>query len=73
MTRRTKAILESIEQLNDREQQELVVTLLRKRAAAGAPAISDDELIQAAEVCFLALDRKEAADEKPGSRRGLAR
>jgi hypothetical protein len=44
------------------EQREVVAELLRKVAQWDTPPLTDDELVRQADVVFLDLDRREAAD-----------
>jgi hypothetical protein len=63
MTPTVENLLVSIEQLTDAEKHDLAVEVLRRSDIFGAPELSDEELVLAAEDLFLELDREEAESE----------
>ncbi len=63
MTPTVEHLLVSFEQLTDPEKHDLAVEVVRRTDIFGAPELSDEELILAAEDLFLALDREEAEAE----------
>src|ERR1700730_13736622 len=73
MTAAVRSILKTIDRLTEKDQEELVAALLRKLNKMDFPVLTDKEILAIAEDRFLELDAAEEANEKPKSRRGLAR
>ncbi len=64
MTPTIEHLLKSFEQLTEPEKHDLIVEMLRRTPAFDAPALSDEELVLAAEDLFLALDQEEIEAEE---------
>lgn len=63
MTAAVRSILESFERLSDAEQHQAATEILRRTATLDYPPLDDEALAQIAELTFLELDAREAADE----------
>jgi len=67
------SLLRSYEILPELEKRELAFEILRRSVQFNFPPLSDEELVLNAERLFLELDRREAKNGKPQSRRSVAR
>jgi hypothetical protein len=65
VTTAVQQLLNSFDALTDAEKQEAIAEVLRRAADLTPASLSDDELVEAAEELFLALDAREAADAQP--------
>jgi hypothetical protein len=65
MTTAVQRLLDSLQDLSDAEQHDLVVEILRRTTDSDLPSLSDDDLALSAETLFLEMDRLEAANERP--------
>jgi hypothetical protein len=68
VTVQAQEILHSFDALPDADKREVATEILRRSVDLGAPPLSDEELVFAAEEIFLRLDRNEAADAERGAR-----
>jgi hypothetical protein len=59
VTRATEKLLEEFEALPDKERSELVAELARRVALSPHDAPSDEDLVSAADMLFVDLDRRE--------------
>jgi hypothetical protein len=62
MSESAQEILESFDQLDESEKQEVASEILRRTLSFDISPLSDDELLLSAEEIFLELDRREAKD-----------
>jgi hypothetical protein len=62
MTAQVQDMLHTFDLLPDGEKREVASEILRRTLTLDVPALSDDQLVGAAEELFLQLDRSEAAD-----------
>ena len=62
MTTKAQSVLQSFEQLAEDDKREVMTAIVRSCRAVDWPAMTDDELHQAADAVFLELDRNEAED-----------
>ena len=56
-------ILDSFDRLPEPEKRELAAEIIRRTAKLEFPALTDEELVLAAEELFLEFDKREAKDE----------
>jgi hypothetical protein len=64
MTTAVQHLLDSLQNLSDAEQHELLVEILRRAVDSHLPPLSDDDLVLNAETLFLEMDRLEASNER---------
>jgi len=62
VTAQAKHIIDDFEALPDLEKREVLAELIRMARHIDYPALSDDELVAAADELFLEYDRREAAE-----------
>ncbi|HYI11777.1 MAG TPA: hypothetical protein VEK57_22150 [Thermoanaerobaculia bacterium] len=62
MTVQAKHIIEDFGGLPDPEKREVLAELIRMARHIEYPAVSDDELLSAADEVFLAYDRRETSE-----------
>jgi hypothetical protein len=62
MTAQVQEMLHTFDLLPESDKRELAGEILRRSLMLGVPALSDEQLVGAAEELFLQLDRSEAAD-----------
>lgn len=62
MTAQVQDMLHTFDLLPEGDKRELASEILRRSLMLDAPALSDEQLVGAAEELFLQLDRSEAAD-----------
>ena len=62
MTAQVQDMLHTFDLLPEGDKRELAGEILRRSLMLGVPALSDEQLVGAAEELFLQLDRSEAAD-----------
>ena len=62
MTAQVQEMLHTFDLLPESDKRELASEILRRSLMLGVPALSDEQLVGAAEELFLQLDRSEAAD-----------
>jgi hypothetical protein len=60
VTAETKHIIEDFESLPDPQKREVLAELIRISRHLDYPAVSDDELVVAADAVFLEYDRRES-------------
>ena len=65
MTQRVTEILDSFERLSADEKRRLASEILKRSASLDYQPLSDDELTEAADALFQALDAAESADGQP--------
>ena len=58
-----KTILESFDELPEREKREVASAILRRTLRFDLPPLTDDDLVAQADELFRALDAREASDE----------
>jgi len=68
MTVAVKKLLASFESLTRSQKREAIAEICRRIAKLEKPPVSDQELVASAEAAFLALDAREATDEKRRAR-----
>jgi len=64
MTTAVRHLLDSFAALPEPQKHELASEILRWSARSEHPAVTDDELLGAADGVFIALDRQEERDEQ---------
>ena len=62
VTAEAKHIIEDFESLPDQEKREVLAELIRISRQMDYPALSDDDLIAAADEVFLEYERREAGE-----------
>ncbi|HEY0156674.1 MAG TPA: hypothetical protein VGF28_05215 [Thermoanaerobaculia bacterium] len=62
MTAEARSVIEEFRSLPDAAKREVLVELVRISRAIDYPAVSDDELLSAANDVFLAYDEREAGE-----------
>lgn len=62
MTTQAKDIIEEFGTLPDQEKREVLAELIRMARDIDYPAVSDDELLSAADQVFFDYDRQETAE-----------
>jgi hypothetical protein len=65
MTAAVRQLLESFDALTETEKQEAIAEVLRRATDLTPAALSDEELVEAADELFLALDACKAQDAQP--------
>lgn len=63
MTAAAKTILESFDELPEREKREVASAILRRTLRFDLPPLTDDDLVAQADELFRELDASEASDE----------
>jgi hypothetical protein len=63
MTAAAKTILESFDDLSEREKREVASAILRRTLRFDLPPLTDDDLVAQADELFRELDAREASDE----------
>lgn len=71
MTLAVQNVLRTYEALPEFEKRELAFEILRRSQKFEFPPLSDEELVLQAEEIFLELDRREAENGDPSSRRSM--
>jgi len=62
VTADAKHIIEDFESLSDSEKREVLAELIRMSRTIDYPALSDDDLVSAADEIFREYDRREAGE-----------
>jgi hypothetical protein len=68
MTAGAKTILESFDELPEREKREVASAILRRALRFDLPPLTDDDLVAQADELFRELDAREASDEQGKAR-----
>jgi hypothetical protein len=63
MTVAAKTILESFDELPEREKREVASAILRRTLRFDLPPLTDDDLVAQADELFRELDARESSDE----------
>jgi hypothetical protein len=63
MTAAAKTVLESFDELPEREKREVASAILRRTLRFDLPPLTDEDLVAQADELFRELDAREAADE----------
>ena len=63
MTATAKTILESFDELPEREKREVASSILRRTLRFDLPPLTDEDLVAQTDELFRELDAREAADE----------
>ncbi len=63
MSKSSKSILESFDELPDTEKREVASAILRRALRFDTPPLSDEDLVAQADELFRELDTREASDE----------
>jgi hypothetical protein len=63
MTASAQQLLTTFDRLSDAEKKAVASEILRRSAGLDWPALTEQELVQAADALFLELDRAESANE----------
>ena len=64
MTSSVRSFLESFENLTEHEKHDAAAEILRRTIPTEYPPLDDEALAQIADLTFLELDAREAADEQ---------